>query len=263
MWRQRNLTVYGKAIIVRSLAISKLCYVLSPPLHYVKQVKDEIANFIWNGKKPKIKYTTLINDYDQGGIRLPDLDTMIQANRVRWALKIRNSENNVYWKLVCAKIFEQIGGLQFLDENLEQEALLVQIKHIPKFYKEIIHAWSEVSKIRLTNKDDILRQPIWFNRLIKVNAENASIKRLAMKGVKTVHQVWVGKKPSWEKAKEQGWSHVDYLLWRAFVNAIPKEWIVKLRQQNDLGRDRLNTRQQITYVGNEDESYSVEKVNTG
>ena len=58
IWRQRNLTLYGKATIVNVLALSQLRYVFSNinfPSSYVKKIQDEIVNFIWNGKKVKIK----------------------------------------------------------------------------------------------------------------------------------------------------------------------------------------------------------------
>jgi hypothetical protein len=265
VWRQRHLTLYGKAVIIRSLAISKLGYVLSilcAPLHYVKQVKNEIANFIWNGKKPKIKYSTLINDFDQGGIRLPDLETIIKANRVRWALKIRNSKKDAYWMSICRKIFESVGGLQYLNENLDHTALFDQIKNIPKFYKEIIQAWSEISKISINNADEILRQQIWFNRLINVKVENICISRMINKGVKTINQVWIGKIPSWKKAREKGWCESDYLLWRAILKEIPIEWRSQLRKYYSTCAETENGNADIIYVGRNDEKYSVEKINT-
>jgi len=267
VWRQRHLTLYGKAIVIRSLAISKLCYVLSvlcAPLHYVKQVKNEIANFIWNGKKPKIKYSTLINDFDQGGIRLPDLETMIKANRVRWALKIRSSKKEVYWRAICEKIFEPVRGLQYLNENLDHTVLFNQIEKIPKFYKEIIQSWSEISKISINNADDILRQQIWFNRLINVKVENRCISTMVKKGVKTIDQVWIGKIPSWKKAKEKGWCESDYLLWRAVLKEIPVEWRSKLRQYyNTCSESEKDVNYvNVIYVGKNNEKYSVEKINT-
>ena len=90
IWRQRQLTLYGKAVVVKSLALSQLSFVFantSFPAHLVKKVRDEIIKFVWNGKKTKIKYSTLTKDFDQGGIRLPDVETMIKVSRIRWALK--------------------------------------------------------------------------------------------------------------------------------------------------------------------------------
>ena len=79
-----------KRVVFRSLAIS-LLFVFGRghcPSKYISDVKDEITKFIFDGRKPKIKYDILIGDCLQGGVRFPDLESMMKANRVGWAIKI-------------------------------------------------------------------------------------------------------------------------------------------------------------------------------
>ena len=57
-WQRRNLTLYGKIDIVKTLGISKLIYSASvlPVLdHYIQEIDKLTFNFIWAGKPPKIK----------------------------------------------------------------------------------------------------------------------------------------------------------------------------------------------------------------
>ena len=64
-WQWRNLTLYGKINIVKTLGISKLIYsasVLPVPDHYVQEINKLIFNFIWAGKPPKIKRNTIIGE---------------------------------------------------------------------------------------------------------------------------------------------------------------------------------------------------------
>jgi len=87
----RSLTLFGKSTIIKSLALPKLLYVCSKifvPDYFISKVKNVITDFIWNGKKPKIKYDTLIGNCDNGGINLPDFESQIKANRVKWALDL-------------------------------------------------------------------------------------------------------------------------------------------------------------------------------
>ena len=61
IWKSRNLTVFGKIQIIRSLAIPKLLYVCRFfPVHvdFIHLVENLTKDFVWNGKKPKIKHNT-------------------------------------------------------------------------------------------------------------------------------------------------------------------------------------------------------------
>ncbi|RUA06506.1 MAG: hypothetical protein DSY43_01870 [Gammaproteobacteria bacterium] len=138
MWKMRNLTLYGKSQVVRSLAISQLLFVcskISVPHSFIKKVEKEITKFLWNEKKPKVKYKTLIADYNEGGIRLPDFESIIQANRAGWALKLTmDSKERSYWKYFAQILFKSFGGLDILGENFDPSYILKSNK-FPVFYK--------------------------------------------------------------------------------------------------------------------------------
>ena len=55
-WQRRNLTLYGKKNIVKTLGISKLIYsasVLPVPDHYIQEINKLTFNFIWAGNPLK------------------------------------------------------------------------------------------------------------------------------------------------------------------------------------------------------------------
>jgi len=256
----RNLTIYGKATVVRSLAVSQLLYAFSkiaPPHSYLKKVEDEIVKFLWNGKKPKIKYKTLIGDLDQGGIRLPDIESILQANRACWAIKLMNSEG--YWKCFTNMYFEKIGGITILGENFDA-SLLTKAAHFPNFYLEILKAWTGVSETKILTSDDISRQSIWFNKFINLNIEFVTIRSLFNKGIRLIHQVWeVGEKPNWNKIKQKGWSDKDYLTWRSIIDAIPADWKAKLREKSQSTNSEVNL---IKCVSISEKRIPLHKVNS-
>ena len=56
MWRSRNLTIYGRAEILRTLAFPKILYVgnmLDPSKQFIDGVHQASINFIWKGKNPR------------------------------------------------------------------------------------------------------------------------------------------------------------------------------------------------------------------
>ena len=74
---QPDLSLCGRILIAKILRLSKLTYsstCVQTPAEVSDIVNKLVVNFIWNGKKPKIKRETLIGSKDKGGLRLPDYD---------------------------------------------------------------------------------------------------------------------------------------------------------------------------------------------
>lgn len=192
LWRMRSLTLYGKVQVVRSLALSQLLYIcsnLSIPKKFIENVQKEIVNFIWNGRKPKIKYQTLIGDLSEGGVRLPDLETMIETNRVKWALKLldRQSSSN-FWGSFSKDVFKKFGGIEILRENFDVEK--IDVSSIPNFYQEIMDSWTKISECNVDKPEDILRQTIWFNKFINLDTQHFDIKKFARRGITCIQDIW-------------------------------------------------------------------------
>ena len=78
IWRWRNLSLSGKITVFKSLAFSKIIfisYLNEVPTTIIKKIEQIQRDFIWNGKKAKIKHTTLINDYEEGGLKDIDIES--------------------------------------------------------------------------------------------------------------------------------------------------------------------------------------------
>ena len=75
IWSQRDLSVYGKITITKTLGLSKLLSSsasICTPVHVIDTVNRLIVNFVWNGKKPIIKNDTLVGSKDQPGLDLTE-----------------------------------------------------------------------------------------------------------------------------------------------------------------------------------------------
>ena len=79
IWNCRNLTIFGRYLIAKTLGIAQLAQTISNlniPKAYIQSFNFAIFKFIWKKKKDKIKREVLISDYDKGGLRAPSIDTM-------------------------------------------------------------------------------------------------------------------------------------------------------------------------------------------
>ena len=69
--------------------------VLPTPLWFVKAVQKEINAFLWSEKPAKIKYKTLICNFDNGGIKLTDFDSFVKAQKAVWAKRLLDNDQPV------------------------------------------------------------------------------------------------------------------------------------------------------------------------
>ena len=75
IWRARNLTLFGKVMIIKSLGLSQLIYsasTLNVPEEITSILKTKLFSYLWNNKKDKIKREGLYQDIHKGGLRMVD-----------------------------------------------------------------------------------------------------------------------------------------------------------------------------------------------
>ena len=80
IWQSRNLTLFGRCLITKSLALSQFIHpfsILDIPKDYIKAADSVIFQFIWRKKKDKIKRKVMFLDFDQGGLRAPSVETCV------------------------------------------------------------------------------------------------------------------------------------------------------------------------------------------
>jgi hypothetical protein len=100
MWLQRDLSLIGKITILKSLAFSKIIYpcgVITPPKDFIENIIDLAYNFIWHNKPDKVRRNTLIANYEEGGLKMLDIKSFIQAQKTMWVKRFLTPEQ-ASWK---------------------------------------------------------------------------------------------------------------------------------------------------------------------
>ena len=96
-----------------------------------KEVNRELYSFIWKGKD-KVKRSALINDIEDGGLKMLDLESMISAPRVMCVKKyVENYESP--WKYVLDFYLKKVGGKFLFQCNFDHRTLSITL---PIFYRE-------------------------------------------------------------------------------------------------------------------------------
>ena len=67
MWQTRDLTLFGRTMLVKALGISKLVYaasMLCVPVVIIKMVQERLFKFLWKNKGDKVKRLVVMQNLD-------------------------------------------------------------------------------------------------------------------------------------------------------------------------------------------------------
>ena len=87
----RQLTLEERITVFKSLAVSKVIHLLLiTKLHNntIDLLHKIQKHFIWQGKKGKIKHSTLCISYEKGGIENVDLRSKITSMQCSWVKRL-------------------------------------------------------------------------------------------------------------------------------------------------------------------------------
>jgi len=168
IWKSRKLTIYGKIMIVKTLAISKLIYsfsVLNVPEEVIKVVNRSIYEFIWN-KVDRIKRNTMINELENGGLNMLDLESKIISLKAAWIPRFMYSKRHASILFMYLRK-EGLSLSMLLNGNITKKSLFVR-QFLPDFYSDCILSFNmckQSKEIDEMNLHDFSTQPIWCNKL--------------------------------------------------------------------------------------------------
>ena len=219
-WRWRNLTLLGKISVFKSLAFSKIIFI-----SYLSNVQNSILSqieklqkeFIWSGKNPKIKHSTLIADYEQGGLKDIDVKAKIKSLQLSWVRRLY-SQNFHPWKNIPLKLIESTFHQNIFFPN----AKITPPSIMPQFYKQIFSSWGILSQDPITPVS-ILNQSVWYNSFIQI--DNTPIKKLFPFELFIFNLYEDGVLVPWNSFKNKyDLQPNNFFKWRQIISAIPMRW---------------------------------------
>ena len=119
-WSSRGLSIYGKVNNIKSFLIPEFIYMcsLSPtPKEVVKELNQLLFKFLWKSTD-KVTRASGINFYEEGGLKMIDMDCMIKSLRLALLKRLLNC-SNATWKRYLIYQLEPLGSLFFLNCNYD------------------------------------------------------------------------------------------------------------------------------------------------
>ena len=216
-WRMRQLSIEGRITVFKTLAISKIIHLaMTTSIHKttINQLEKIQKDFIWHGKKPKIKHETLCGNYESGGLKNVDIKAKIVSLQCSWIQKLYDDHFHE-WKVIPSFLIQQNFG----NKNL--------LKRFPHYYQELITKWKDFYTSQPTSPSVILSQFIWFNSYIQIDKKPLYFPRLSDQNLNFTEQLFDGngKLKNWnEICFEFGLKNLQKLFWLQIIHSIPKKW---------------------------------------
>ena len=187
---KRNLTLFGKVCIIKSLALSKIIYVslcLNIPDSVITEIDQKIFRFLW-GKRDRIKRKSVINKLEKGGLNMLDLRSQICAIKAAWASRIMSAPDDHLWSFLPKFYFSNFGeDFLILKTTFNDKSMITYLRTLPEFYQEVITCYN---RSKIIEYEDfckvILNQPIWGNRFLKFKNKTLFFKSWIAEGIHAV-----------------------------------------------------------------------------
>ena len=180
------MTIIGRIQIVKTFIIPIFLYrtsLISLDKEFVKEANKLTFNFIWKGKD-KVKRSTLISDIEDGGLKAPHLNSIIETQRILCCKKLANDQPSG-WKIILLHYLKPVGGKLVLCCDFDLKKLTIKL---PAFYEECLKSFAKCSavnnlNIQDLNGKDLSKVILWNNKFICIDHKSVYFRNLAEKGI--------------------------------------------------------------------------------
>ena len=186
MWKARNLTIKGKITLLRSKVVPVFLYVATivyVPENIIKQVDDLFFDFIWPSGKHHVKKKVLIQEIESGGLKMPDISSMLKAVKLGWLKRLCVKET-LYTHFASSLI-----GRGEVSSFMKYKCDTKYLVGVPNFYRQLFHFWYELHSRPPEGADEILDEYLWCNRSILIDKKPIFFKSWNEGGIKRISDV--------------------------------------------------------------------------
>ena len=225
-WNRRNISLFGRIQVIKSLALSKIVHFLialpTPEKDYMRRIDKRFYRFLWRSKPPKIKKKVLEMDYCKGGLKMVNIFTFEKSLKIKWVRQL-NSKHDA-WTIIPTKY--KIHCLMEYGNKFPNN--LLHTVNNP-FWRSVVESFAYFQELCCSDPDlTILSEPIWFNDPIKIGY----IKLWDQKGLKCVGDLFNlrGELRTRQDIQNSFDIRMNFLDYHRLVKAIPEDWTTQIKE---------------------------------
>jgi len=153
-WMNRKLSIYGKIVVFKSLALSKLSHLslVLPNLKkdQVKYLENIVFSFLWDGKPDKIARDHVRMSQKEGGLGVTDISAFWNSLKFSWLRRLLKTE--AFWPQILTMETQRIIGNEIDTVGLMKlgPRMLHSIgkKFENQFWKEVFCTVEPIMRVR-------------------------------------------------------------------------------------------------------------------
>ena len=246
-WKQRNLSLLGRILILKTFGVSQFVYLaglLPFPTCKMKEINEIMYEYVWKGKIDKVKRSIMIQDYQNGGLRMPDLESINCVHKIKYIKQV----------IACHEAFwinsmQCLIGVKNLSIFVHSNFNLKDFSNISPFYYEVLTC---LDKVKCTENDNVFNEFIFYNKNIKIDRKYIFSEELLFAGIWKIGDLYNNKKLiTFHQLQKRGVPFKCYLMYRGIIDIV-KNLTQKVETQGESTEihvkvdNRLKTLQEST-----------------
>ena len=189
-WSKRVLTPFGRITVIKSLAIAKINHLFlslpNPDENIIKELDSLFFKFIWIGSVDKVKRDVVIKTYKEGGLKMIRVEPFIDALKLSWIRRLLTTDSK--WADLLYHCYPKLTKFQSMGSEYIKQILRTMHNN---FWHDVFKAWIRYAQNFKPNSiNDFLREPIWFNNLLKVGGKCIFYQKWFQKGIYFVNDLY-------------------------------------------------------------------------
>ena len=235
-WSKRNITVFGRVVLVKSLLVSQLNHLFTsipnPSEQLLKAINVSFFRFIWNNKPDKISRKQIVSSYANGGLKMVDITHFSHALKLTWIRRIMNNDCDDVTHLMHA----------FIPTSLELEWGKGDMYFNQLSYKMTNLFWKEFFQIltyfvrQVQSKTTAVWQliPLWCNSDIKIGGKDIYFSEWWDKGIRFINDLLddQGNILTREQCEMTYSIRLPFLIYHALRHIIKNKYISELHENH-------------------------------
>ena len=227
MLKMRDLTLIGRILVAKSLALSQITYVLTNchiPVAYISDIQAIVNDFIWKGSTHKVKMNIISQSIQNGGLKYPQLAIQEKALKLSFVRRLLSPDKKP-WK----ESFQAFIKTITIHDLFKTRCIVMDntLINIPLVYKDLVSYWSELkAQDKPVNANHIYNECIWFNPFITIDGKTLFYKKWYTVGIKYISDILDpnGLLLTDQALKDKFNFECNFLEYYGLRNAIPKVW---------------------------------------
>ena len=175
-WNGKGISLKGRIRVINTFILPKIWYICelhNMPTFIKSEIKLMLSSFIWGVNFHQRSIQGLEADYNEGGLRLVNIDKRINAIRVKWlSYLIKSDISYIEYYLANEIISDNCSKMGFDLLKGYSPNYINTIKN--KFYKHAISAWKKL-KVTFSPSSPLSIQNMWIYENILLQNDDGRV----------------------------------------------------------------------------------------